>query len=92
MLRNRLFAAFAAAALLAACSSSGSGGGLVQPAPEEFDYDVPLAKTSPWPQMRRNRLSNGRSPVEPVGVGLPWKFQTEKGIFSIPVIGPEGEI
>lgn len=92
MLRRRPLAAIAAAALLSACSNSGSGGGLQQPPPRTFDYDIPLAKTSPWPQMRRNRLSNGRSPVAPVGGGLPWKFQTDKGIFSIPVIGPEGEI
>lgn len=57
-----------------------------------YDYEVPLCKESPWPQMRRTRYGNGRSPVVPEGTGAPWRFKTGKGIFSVPVIGRDGTV
>ncbi|MCA9772127.1 MAG: hypothetical protein KC466_06940, partial [Myxococcales bacterium] len=78
-------------AALSAAACNGSGGShrsadLGPPALRTFtDYDVPVADTSPWPMMRRNRLQNGRSPVMPTSRPgrEPWRFQTGKGIFSV---------
>ena len=57
-----------------------------------YDYEVPLCKESPWPQMRRTRYGNGRSPLLPEGLGAPWRFKTKKGVFSVPVIGRDGTV
>ncbi len=52
-----------------------------------YEYEVPLCRESPWPQMRRTRYGNGQSPIVAQGTGTPWRFKTGKGIFSVPVIG-----
>ena len=77
----------------AACGSRKAGEGPPpEPSPVTYDYEVPVSPTSPWPQMRRTRYNNGRSPVLPVGDGTPWSFRTGKGIFSTPVIGHDGTV
>jgi len=79
------------ALLLNDCTSKGKGG-TQQQGITTYSYEVPVSSTSPWPQMRRTRYNNGRSPVIPAGSGTPWAFETGKGIFSTPVIGHDGTI
>lgn len=48
---------------------------------------------SPWPKFRGNLQQNGRSEIRPyVGSAKLWSYQTAKGIFSSPIIGPNGNI
>ena len=77
---------------LVCCSSGDHGDSLPIPQTGAYSYEVPVSSDSPWPQMRRTRYNNGRSPIEPVGSGEPWAFETDKGIFSTPVIGHDGTI
>ncbi|MCB1153151.1 PQQ-like beta-propeller repeat protein [bacterium] len=59
----------------------------------EYEYEVPVKSTSPWPQYRRTARNNGRSPVMPSGRGLdPWSFDTSKSMFHEPVIDSDGTI
>jgi len=58
-----------------------------------FGDRVPTDPRSPWPKFRRDAAQTGRSPVRPSTTGgAPWAFPTGKGIFSMPVIGPDGRI
>jgi hypothetical protein len=64
--------------------------------PASFEYDVPVSPLSPWPQVRRTSDNTGYSPVlarapTPSGTKL-WSYQTGKGLFTAPVIGPEDEV
>jgi outer membrane protein assembly factor BamB len=79
-----------AAALVAAPSPA-----TAQPdATGRFAYDIPVPPRSPWPEMRRDRRNTGWSPIRArYRPGeRPWHLQTGKGIFSTPVIGPNGTI
>lgn len=61
--------------------------------PNLFVYDVPLDPYSPWPRFRRTALQDGRSPISGEDTGAPyWVFQTQKGIFSTPVIDGDGTV
>jgi outer membrane protein assembly factor BamB len=53
-----------------------------------FAYDTPVMKTSPWPEMRRDRRNTGSSPIRArYHAGTrPWRLRTGKGIFSTPVL------
>jgi len=86
-----LLAVFAVAGA-GGCSGSDSPVPPPGPQPATYDYEVPVSPTSPWPMMRRTRYNNGRSPVAPLGSGMPWSFRTGKGIFSTPVIGSDGSL
>ena len=79
---------FCGIALMGGCDT----GNVVVPIPETYDYEVPVSETSPWPMMRRTRYNNGRSPIVANGSGDPWSFKTDKGIFSTPVIGSNGNV
>lgn len=62
-------------------------------ASNQDDPPLPLLAGSPWPLFRRDHRNSGRSPL--VGESTeqePWFFQTAKGIFSTPVLGPRGRI
>ncbi len=60
---------------------------------DEFDYGVPVKKTSPWPMYRRTERHTGRSPVLPEPNDRePWAFRMEKGMFHEPVIDDDGTI
>ncbi len=63
------------------------------PPQASFSYAVPLDPGSPWPKFRRNTLQNGRSDVSPSAAGgRLWTFPTDRGVFSSPVIGPDGTV
>ncbi len=72
------------AALLAPAACGGDDG--------DRDFEVALAKDSPWPKFRRDARQTGISPIVPVSGGSMWEFETGKGIFSTPVIGGDGTI
>ena len=69
-----------------------------------FEYENPVAKTSPWPQVRRDRRNTAYSPIDTsvstraslVDKTAPgrqyWEFPTKKGIFNTAVIGANQEI
>ncbi len=60
---------------------------------QPYDYANPVAPEAPWPTFRRDVANNGRSPLPAVyHDDQPWSFQTEKGIFSTPVIDENGVI
>ncbi|MBK8985308.1 MAG: PQQ-binding-like beta-propeller repeat protein [Chloroflexi bacterium] len=60
---------------------------------QPFDYANPVAPDAPWPTFRRDLVNNGRSPLPALYHNdQPWFFQTEKGIFSTPVIDEQGII
>ncbi|HTX92177.1 MAG TPA: PQQ-binding-like beta-propeller repeat protein [Anaerolineales bacterium] len=60
---------------------------------EPNGYDVPVQADSPWPTFRRDEHNTADSPLPAVyGNDKPWFFQTEKGIFSTPVIDGNGAI
>jgi len=62
-------------------------------APVEYDYDVPVKSTSPWPMFRRTSRNDGSSPITPEANDLDvWKFQTDKGMFHAPVIDEDGTV
>lgn len=74
-----------------------------QPRPVVFQAaDLPSAPNgyanavhpqSPWPTFRRDHRNTGYSPLPAAYMGdQPWFFQTGKGIFSTPIIGPDGTI
>jgi len=49
--------------------------------------------TSPWPEMRHDSRNTGLSPIAARYRGdRPWAFRTGRGIFSTPVIGPDGTV
>lgn len=59
----------------------------------EYQYNVPVESTSPWPLFRRDHKNTGRSPIPANYTGdQPWSFQTGKGIFSTPVVDGNGTI
>ena len=61
--------------------------------PVQYDYDVPVKSTSPWPEFRRTSRNNGRSPILPHATDRePWFFQTAKGLFLAPVIDEDGTV
>jgi outer membrane protein assembly factor BamB len=54
---------------------------------------APLAANSPWPKFRGNMEQSALTKLVPVtSHDKPWSYQTGKGIFSSPVIGPDGAI
>ncbi|MCE5190014.1 MAG: PQQ-binding-like beta-propeller repeat protein [Eubacteriales bacterium] len=56
-----------------------------------FVYFLPLDSESPWAKFRANDLQNGRTPVVPKeNDKQPWVYQTDRGIFSSPVIDGNG--
>ncbi len=59
-----------------------------------YSYGVPLDSSSPWPKFRANELQNGRSRVIPKidASAKPWTYQTQKGIFSSPVVDKDGTV
>lgn len=61
---------------------------------EGYSYGVPLDSSSPWPKFRANELQNGRSAVIPQinTSAKPWIYQTQKGIFSSPVVDKDGTV
>ena len=51
------------------------------------NYDIPVQQESPWPLFRRNRKNTAFSSIKAeYNGGKPWMIQTDKGIFSTPVI------
>ncbi len=59
----------------------------------EAPWGVPLAPDSPWPKFRRDAAQTALADFSLTDDGgEPWVFQTEKGIFSSPVIDGEGNI
>lgn len=85
--RGALLAAIATAALAlpGAAPAASSAGADAQRA-------GPLAG-SPWPQMRRDSRNTAESPIRGRYRGdRPWSFATGRGIFSTPVLGPDGEV
>ncbi len=84
-------AALAAAALLLLCLA-----GPAEPAAAKapnYQYNVPVQQSSPWPEMRRDSRNTGASPIRArYDGGAPWRFRTARGIFSTPVIGGDGTV
>ncbi|NLH49321.1 MAG: PQQ-like beta-propeller repeat protein [Myxococcales bacterium] len=65
----------------------------LSPPPEEYDYDVPVKATSPWPEHRRTSTHSGRSPIVPTPNDRePWFFQTAKGMFHEPILDEDGTV
>jgi len=57
------------------------------------NYDIPVQQESPWPLFRKNRKNTGFSRIKASKNTLqPWKVQTDKGIFSTPVIDKDENI
>jgi outer membrane protein assembly factor BamB len=64
---------------------------------EPYGYEVPVQEDSPWPSFRRDRKNSGHSPVtgaydDTPPYNMPWSFQTEKGIFSTPILDADGTV
>src|SRR5947209_8817297 len=56
-------------------------------------YDTPVQQTSPWPEMRHDRLNTGASDIQARYAGdRPWSLATGKGIFSTPIVGGDGTV
>ena len=54
---------------------------------------APLAPGAPWPRFRADSEQTGAAPfVTADDRGVPWVFETGKGIFSSPVISADGTI
>jgi outer membrane protein assembly factor BamB len=94
MFQDRLTVSLAALALPSLLAASGCREQPEVSEPQVFDYDFPVEHDAPWPQFRRTRDNNARSPVIPDRriQSRPWAFQTKKGIFSTPVIGSDGTV
>lgn len=55
------------------------------------DPDGPGA--TPWTEMRRDRRNTGSSPAPANYTGdVPWRHVTGRGVFTTPVIGPDGAV
>jgi outer membrane protein assembly factor BamB len=54
---------------------------------------LPVLPGAPWPLFRRDHRNSGFLPERGVySGGDPWSFQTDKGVFSTPVIDQHGRI
>lgn len=60
----------------------------------QYGYQVPIQPDSPWALFRRDHRNTANSPLPAQynAQNKPWSFQTEKGIFSTPVIDHAGTI
>jgi outer membrane protein assembly factor BamB len=63
------------------------------PAPAAVAAAATGLAASPWPGMRHDSRNTGLSPIVARYHGdRPWAYRTGRGIFSTPVIGPDGTI
>ena len=68
---------------LAAAAVPASAGAAASPYPPD----------SPWPVMRHDPRNTGASPIVARYHGdRPWTYSTGKGIFSSPIVGPDGAV
>ncbi|MBI5534372.1 MAG: PQQ-like beta-propeller repeat protein [Deltaproteobacteria bacterium] len=67
----------------------------VEPPPpcDKCMADAPLHPASPWPKFRGNLEQTARSTVKPsLTGGSLWTLASGKGVFSSPVVGPDGTV